>query len=62
MKVLKETDYTFLGKDDDWYVFESKFKPNFDPERIYIKRVRFITLDGKSRFFEPKQEEFRIRA
>lgn len=56
-KTLNEKDYTYLGEDGSWHVFESKPKPKFDPERLYLYRVRFVQLNGKSRFFEPVKEK-----
>lgn len=52
MKVLNEKDYTYVGYCDGWHVFESKPKQNYDPEKVYVKRVRFIKEDGQSVFYE----------
>lgn len=57
MKVIREQDFIYLGKKGTWHVFESRPKPNYDPERLYEKRARFLKLDGSSKYFDPIQEE-----
>lgn len=52
MKVLLEKDYEFVGIEDNWYVFKSRPKENFDPEIIKVQRARMILLTGESRYFD----------
>lgn len=57
MKVINEKDYDYVGIDGNWYVFVSKPKDDYDPEKIYVTRARFITLKGESIFFDPIKEK-----
>lgn len=62
MKVIHEKDYTYLGTEGCWHVFESKPKDNYYPERLLEYAARLITLDGKSKFFDPIQEDIEAKA
>lgn len=55
MKTIHEKDYTYLGTEGQWHVFESKPKPNFYPERLLEYAARMVMLNGESRFFDPIQ-------
>lgn len=57
MKVIREQDYYYLGTEGKWHVFESQPKPNFDIERLYEYRARFLKLDGSSKYYDPVQED-----
>lgn len=56
MKVIHEKDFTYIGKHGKWYVFESKPKENYYPERLLEYAARMIMLDGSSQFFRPEKE------
>lgn len=57
MKVINEKDYDYVGYDKGWFIFRSRPKENFDPEMIYVKRVRFIKEDGQSIYYEEPQKK-----
>ena len=57
MKVIHEKDYTYIGIEGPWYVFESKPKKDFYPERLMEYAARMIKLDGTSQFFDPMERE-----
>lgn len=52
MKTINSKKFKYLGTSEDWHVFESVLE-DFDPERVYVKRARYVMPDGSSVFFDP---------
>lgn len=53
MKVITEKDYIYLRREGEYHVFQSNpAKENFDTEILMVLRARYITKEGKSKFFD----------
>lgn len=53
MKVINEKDYVFVRKKGLFYIFKTNpTKKNFDEEYLYVKRARYIRIDGSNQFYD----------
>lgn len=53
MKVINEKDYIYKDTKDGFHIFETNpEKLNFDKEIIWVSRARYITKNGKQRYFD----------
>jgi len=61
IKTIPESHYEYLGALEldgtRWFAFNRLTKPNFDPEMVLFKRVRYYQLDGTCKLFGPKTKE-----